>query len=122
MAARVVDHGRGMFSKGFAGIDATRAVFPTVALSRDGEVCTVDASLAEQFFPRKPGQYFYEPLVLCSIFSSRHVAPGDFLGALDDEEFVVEGSGGWRGRRESDSQVTRHQLVSVTHCIVGVFV
>ena len=40
-------------------------------------------------------------LVLCSIFSSRHVAPSDFLGALDDEEFfVVEGSG-WRGRRES---------------------
>ena len=29
--------------------------------------------------------------------------------ALDDEEFVVvEGSPGWRGRRESDSQVTCH--------------
>ena len=29
--------------------------------------------------------------------------------ALDDEEFfVVEGSLGWRGRRESDSQVTCH--------------
>ena len=44
--------------------------------------------------------YFYEPLEFCRVFSSRHIAPG---GALDDEEFfVVEGSGEWRGRRESD--------------------
>ena len=29
--------------------------------------------------------------------------------AFDDEEFfVIEGSLGWRGRRESDSQVTCH--------------
>ena len=70
-----------MFSTGFA-------------LSRNGEVCTVDASPAEHFFLEKLGQYVYEPLVLCSIFSSRHVAAGDFLGALDDEEFfVAEGSG-----------------------------
>ena len=35
--------------------------------------------------------YFYEPL---RVSLSRHVARGDFLGALDDEEFfVVEGSG-----------------------------
>ena len=34
-------------------------------------------------------------LYLAELFHSRHVAPGDFLGALDDEEFfVVEGSGG----------------------------
>ena len=28
-----------------------------------------------------------------------------FLGALDDEEFLVVEGSGWRGRRESDSQV-----------------
>ena len=45
-------------------------------------------------FTRISGHYFYEPLVLCRVFHSQHVAPGDFLGALDDEElFVVEGSG-----------------------------
>ena len=32
MAAHVVDHGSGLFSSGFAGIDAPRAVFPTFAL------------------------------------------------------------------------------------------
>ena len=53
-------------------------------------------------FTRHSEQHFFESLVLCSIFSSRHVAPGDFLGALDDEE------------------LTRHQLVSVTHCIAVV--
>ena len=42
--------------------------------------------------------------------------------ALDDEEFfVVEGSLGWRGRPESDSQVTRHMLIGIrTHCIADV--
>ena len=59
-----VDHGSGLFSTGFAGIYAPRAVFPTFALSQNGEVCTVDASAAEQFSPRKPGHYFYEPRVL----------------------------------------------------------
>ena len=33
--------------------------------------------------------------MFCSIFSCPQAPPGDFLGALDDEEFfVVEGSGG----------------------------
>ena len=41
-----------------------------------------------------------------------------FLGALDDEEFfVVEGSGCGGVAGSLDFQVTRHQLVSVTHCI-----
>ena len=42
-------------------------------------------------FTGNSGHYFYETLVLCRVFHSRHVAPS----ALDDEEFfVVEGSGG----------------------------
>ena len=56
-------------------------------------MCTIDDSV-EQFHQEFWTLFFFEPLVLCSIFSSRHLAPGDFLGALDDEEFfVVEGSG-----------------------------
>ena len=39
----------GMYCTDFAGIFAPRAVFPTIAHG-DGEVCTVDASPAEQFF------------------------------------------------------------------------
>ena len=44
------------------------------------------------------------------------------LRALDDAEFfVVEGSLAWRGRRESDSQVTCLMLISSrTHCIADV--
>ena len=39
----------------------------------------------------------------------------NFSGALDDEEFVVvEGSGGGGVTGSLDSQVTCHQLVSVT--------
>ena len=49
MATHVVDHGSGMLCTGFAGTDAPRAVFQTIALSQNGEVCTVDASAAEQF-------------------------------------------------------------------------
>ena len=47
--------------------------------------------LRVSIFTRNFGHYFYEPLVLCRVFSSRHISPG---GALDDEEsFVVEGLG-----------------------------
>ena len=68
----------------------------------------------ETYLPWKSGHYFYEPLVL-QYFLLCAVSASVFLGALDDEEFfVVEGSG------ESDSQVTCHQLVSVTHCSVDV--
>ena len=50
-------------------------------------------------------------LTVCSIFR-----------ALDGEEFfVIEGSLGWRGRQESDSQVTCHtQISSWIHCIAHV--
>ena len=66
------------------------------------------------FFTRNFGHYFYE-LFVCRVFSSRHIALG---GALDDEEFfVVEGWGGGGVAGSLDSQVTRHQFVSVTHCI-----
>ena len=51
MAAHVFDHGSGIFFLlVFAGIDVPRVVFPKFALSQNGEVCTVDASSAEQFF------------------------------------------------------------------------
>ena len=60
------------------------------------------------------------PLYFCRVSLSRHVALGDFLGALDDEEFfVVEGLEGGVVAGSLDSQVTRHQLVSVTRCIEG---
>ena len=79
------------------------------------DVCRQVGMLRFRSFTMNSGHYFHEPLVLCSIFSSRHVAPDDFLGALDDEEFfVVEGSGGGGVARSLDSQVT------LTHCSVVV--
>ena len=74
------------------------------------------ADASGELFTRNVWHYFYEPLVLCRVFSSRHIALG---GALDGEELVLRRRGlwEWRGRRESDSQVTRHKQVSVTHCI-----
>ena len=53
VASLVVDHSSGLFPTGFTGDDAPRAVFPTFRLSQNGEVCTVDASAAEQFFLEK---------------------------------------------------------------------
>ena len=44
-----MDPGSGLSSAGFAGIDAPRAVFPTIAFTQNGEVCTVHASA--DFFP-----------------------------------------------------------------------
>ena len=44
VARLVVDPGSGLSSAGFAGIDAPRAVFPTIAFTQNGEVCTVHAS------------------------------------------------------------------------------
>ena len=58
------------------------------------------------YLPRS-GNYFHEPLVPCShLFAVRALCRG-VLGALDDEEFFVEGSK-WRGRREFDSHLTCH--------------
>ena len=42
--------------------DAPRAVFPTIAFTQNGEVCTVHASA--DYFSSKTGHYFYEQLVL----------------------------------------------------------
>ena len=50
-------------------------------------------------------------LVHCSdLFAVRALCRG-VLGALDDEEFFVVEGPGWRGRRESDSQVTHPNWV-----------
>ena len=44
VATLVVDPGSGLFYTGFASINAPRAVFPTIAFTQNGEVCTVHAS------------------------------------------------------------------------------
>ena len=62
VATLVVDPSSGLFSTGFAGIDAPRAVFRTIAFTQNGEVCTVYASA--DYFPWKSGHYFCEHLVL----------------------------------------------------------
>ena len=91
MATLVVDPGSGLFSTGFAGTDAPRAVFPTIAFTQNGELCTENASA--DYFPWKSGHYFYEQLAL-QYFQLCAVSASDSLGALDDEEFfVVDGSG-----------------------------
>ena len=77
--------------------------------------------LLMSFFAWKFGHFSYEPLVCCRFLSCPQAPPVEFLGTLDDEEFfVVEGSGGGGVAGSLDSQVTRHQLVSVTHCIADV--
>ena len=92
VAALVVDPGSGLFSTGFAGENAPRAVFRTIAFTQNGEVCTVYAS-AELFLPDNLDIISTNPL-FCSIFSSAQSPLVNFLGALDDEEFfVAEGSG-----------------------------
>ena len=59
-----------------------------------GEKCA-QSMLQLSSFTGNSGHYFYAPLVLCRVLHSRYVPPGDFWGALDDEEFfVVEASGG----------------------------
>ena len=77
---------------------------------------------------RPPSSFFIENLDIISI-SPLYFAVFSAVGTL---RWVIfrsprrrrvlrcRGLGRWRGRRESDSQVTRHQLVSVTHCIVDV--
>ena len=69
-------------------------MFPTIALSQHGEVCSVDASVAEQFFFANLDIISMSPLYSAVFFSCPQTPLGDFLGALDNEEFfVVEGSG-----------------------------
>ena len=70
------------------------AVFPTIAFTQNGEVCTVDASVAEQFFLENLYIISTRPCILQSFQQSAGSARWVF-GALDDEEFfIVEGSGG----------------------------
>ena len=49
---------------------------------------------------------FMSPLFLAVTCSPSGHCAEEFLGALDDEKFFVVDRSGWRGRRESDSQVT----------------
>ena len=91
VAALVVDPGSGLFSTGFAGENAPRAVFRTMALRRM-EKCT-QKMLRPTFFLGNLDILSSEPVVL-QYFQLCAVSASDFLGALDDEEFfVVEGSG-----------------------------
>ena len=91
MATLVVPPGSGLFSAGFACIDAPRAVSLTIAFTHDGEVCTVFASA--DCFSLKTWTICVRSLVL-QYFQLCAVSTRDFLGALDDREFfVVEGSG-----------------------------
>ena len=84
--------GSGLFFTGFAGENAPRAVFRTIAFTQNEEVCTVYAS-ADYFLGNldiiSPNPLFLQYFQLCAVSDS------GFFGALDDEElFVVEGSGG----------------------------
>ena len=69
VAALVVDHSSGLFSTGLAGDDAPRAVFPTFGLSQNGEVCTVDASAAEQFFLENLDIFLRAPCIFAVFFA-----------------------------------------------------
>ena len=74
---------------------AVACVFLVLLVLMHLALCSRRLPAGRHAHAEKCADYFYEPLVLCRVSSSRHVAPGDFFGALDDEEFfVVEGSGG----------------------------
>ena len=103
VAALVVDTGSGLFSAGFAGKNAPRAVFRTIAFTQNGEVCTVYASA--DYFPWKSGHYFSEPLVL-QYFQLCAVSASGFFGSPRRRGL---GGGGVAG--SFDSQVTRHMQI-----------
>ena len=48
--------------------------------------------------------------------TSCHIVSSDFLGALDDSQFLFIESWRWRRRREFHSQVTRRVYVSLSDC------
>ena len=79
VAALVVDPGSGLFFYWFAGENAPRAVFRTIAFTQNGEVCTVYASADN--FPWKSGHYFSELLVL-QYFQLCTVSASDFFGPI----------------------------------------
>ena len=79
VVAHFVDNGSGMYCIGFAGVYAPRTVFPTIARSSDGEVCTADASPAEQFFLGNLDNISLRHLVLGRSFQQyRRCASGFF--------------------------------------------
>ena len=85
-----------MLFAGFTGSSAPRAVSLTIAFTQHGEVCTVVASIAEQFFPWKYGHYFHEPLFILQSFSSRQTPLVDFLGPSSTHSCECSRAGGWR--------------------------
>ena len=91
VAALVVDTGSGLFLTGFAGENATRAVFRTFAFTQNGEVYTVFASA--DYFSLEIWTLFLRPPCILQYFQLCAGSARWFFGALDDEEFfVVEGS------------------------------
>ena len=101
---------RQLFYTGFAGINAPRAVFRTIAFTQNGQVYTEDAS-AELFLPGNLDIICTIPL-FCSICSCAQSPLVIFWEPSTTKSSSLSRARGWRGRRESDSQVTCHQLVS----------
>ena len=78
--------------------------------SRCSDRRAVFSSKTWTLFPRAPLHF---AVFQQSADSARWV----FLSPQRRRVLRCRGLGGWRGRRGCDSQVTRHQSVSVTHCI-----
>ena len=110
VATLVVDHGSSLIYTGFAAIDAPRAVFPTIAFTQNGAVCTEHAS-GRLFFLENLDIISTNPL-FCSIFSCAQSPLVIFWEPSTTKSSSLSRARGWRGRQESDSQVTCHQLVS----------
>ena len=86
------------------------------SLSWHGDVRTVDASVFDEFH-LKSGQHFDEPFLFWQTFLAvRAFSQHSFLSPRALTLVSARGLPGCRSRRELYSQVTWHQLVSVTAC------
>ena len=94
------------------------AVFRTIAFTQNGEVYTVNASA--ELFCLGNLDIISTNSLFCSICSCAQSPLVIFWEPSTTKSSSLSRAPGWRGRQESDSQVTCHQLVSVTHCSVDV--
>ena len=79
VAALVVDTGSGLFSTGFAGENAPRAVFQTSAFTQNGEVYTVFASA--DYFSLEIWTLFLRTTCLLQYFQLCAVSASGFFGS-----------------------------------------
>ena len=109
VATLVVNNGSGRYCTGFAGIDAPRAVFPTlVGMLRRRSMHSRYASAAEQFYLEIWTVFLQAPCILQSFSAVRILGEWIFWSSRALTAVSARGLRGCRSRREFYSKVTRH--------------